>query len=277
MEGSGYSNSSTSHKNTEAILSKHQIKSSAQGQKLMTRQMEKLKSLSKWVSHAPAAEAWDAGTHIPSLEVSNPFPVSEFPQNSNSRLLVPAEHTDSAVLRIAEVLTKSDPYKRETRTSQGPKEQAPSARSQGRSTAPEAAAQWCPEGQPGMLRTKINTSALLMGQLRVLWLIMRTKMTEWRPSQRDSVLTTQSYWSRSWGEVVSSIFLLFLVGCICLLLLTTAWRYLDAGLLWACLKGIWGWTEIIWLELLSRLHRYLFKTLFCHMKRNKIFHSTTPA
>lgn len=121
--------------------------------------MEKLKSLSKQVSHTPAAEPWDAGTHFLSLEVSNPFLMSDFPQNWNSRLLVPAEHTDSTVLKTAEVLTKPDLYKRETRTSQGPKEQAPSAGSQGKSTALEAAVQWCPEGQPGMVRTKTNTSA----------------------------------------------------------------------------------------------------------------------
>lgn len=124
--------------NTEAILSKNQIKSSAQGQKLLTRQMEKLKSLSKRMSHAPAAEDWDAGTHFPSLEIINPFPVPDFPQNSNSRLLVPAEHTDRAVLRAAEVPAKPDQYKREPGTCQAPKEQVPSTGTQGRRTAPVA-------------------------------------------------------------------------------------------------------------------------------------------
>lgn len=87
----------------------------------MTRQMEKLESLSKRVSHAPAAEPWDAGTHFPSLEVSNPFPMSDFPQNSNSRLLFQLNTQDSAVLRTAEILTKPDLYKRETGNLPSPK------------------------------------------------------------------------------------------------------------------------------------------------------------
>lgn len=56
--------------------------------------MEKLKVLSKPASHAPAAEAWAVGTHFPPLEVSNGFPVSDLPQNSNSRLLAPPKHTE---------------------------------------------------------------------------------------------------------------------------------------------------------------------------------------
>lgn len=134
------------------------MKSSAQGEKFMTRQMEKLESLSKRVSHVPAAEPWDAGTPFPSLEVSNPFPMSDFPQNSNSRLLLPAEHTDSAVLRTAEILTKSDLYKKGNR--EPPKGAGSKCKgTQGRSTAPEAAAEQCPESHSGMLRTKTNTSA----------------------------------------------------------------------------------------------------------------------
>lgn len=136
------------------------MKSSAQGQKFMTRQMEKLESLSKRVSHVPAAEPWDAGTPFPSLEVSNPFPTSDFPQNSNSRLLLPAEHTDSAVLRTAEILTKPDLYKKGNREPPKPQRSRLQVQgTQGRSTALEAAAEQCPESHSGMLRTKTNTSA----------------------------------------------------------------------------------------------------------------------
>lgn len=74
-------------------------------------------------------------------------------------------------------------------TSQAPKEQAPSARvhregaqlqRQQQSNALKATL-GCWEPRPTLL-----LPGDLVGQLRVLWLIMRSKMTEWRPSQRGS-------------------------------------------------------------------------------------------
>lgn len=118
--------------------------------------MEKLQSLSKPVSHTPAAEDWDAGTHFPSLEIINPLPGPDFPQNSNSRLLVPAEHRQS---------TSEDctgPYKAwsaQEGTRNLPSPKGAGSKHRAHREGAQLNVQWCPEGQLGMLRTKSTTSA----------------------------------------------------------------------------------------------------------------------
>lgn len=132
------------------------------------------------------------------------------------------------------------------------------------------------------------------------WYEHQNDWLEIKPNRiKSSQITKWLMWELGRGdsgriEDILSIFLLFLVKyCfwrICYLFVTAAktlFRYLHArllaGLLWTSLKGILGgWTEIAWLELLSWLHRYLFKMcsfpsifLLCHMNRNRPFNLTT--
>lgn len=197
--------------------------------------MEKLESLSKRVSHVPAAEPWDAGTPFPSLEVSNPFPMSDFPQNSYSRLLLPAEHTDSAVLRTAEILTKPDLYKKGNR--EPPKPQRSRLQVQGY-TGKEHTSRGSSRAMPWKPLWDAENQDQHFCSLGTWWDSSGCCDSLWDPkwlsgdqAKEDPDLTAKNYQSGSWGQEVGlSIFLLFLVGCIYLLLLTTPCRYLDAGL-----------------------------------------------
>lgn len=208
--------------------------------------MEKLKSLSKRVSHAPAAEAWDTGTHFPSLEVSNPFPVSEFPQNLKFKAAWASWTHRQCSSEDCRGPYKTWSVQEGNKNLLRPKGAGSQCRvtgkehsSRGSSTVMPWGSVWDAENQDQHFCPK-GTWWDSSGCCDSLW------EPKWRNEDQakgDSVLTTQNYWCRSWGEEVSPIFLLFLVGCIYSLLLTPPWRYLDAGLLWACLKGIWGWTE----------------------------------
>lgn len=167
-------------------------------------------------------------------------------------------NTDSAVLSTAEVLTKPNLYKREPRTSQAPKEEVPSTgytgkehSSRDRHSAALRVNLGCWEPQETLL-----LPGHLVEQLRMLQLIIRPKITEWTPSQRGASPHNSELLMWELGRGGGFVHLPAFSGGLYLLLLINPWRYLNAGYL-DCLKGIWGWTEIIWPQLLSRLHRYL--------------------
>lgn len=179
MEGSGYSNYSNSHTILEQSCPRiklnplPKVKNSRQGSSL---------SPSEWVMPQQHRLGMQEHTSLP------------WKSSTHFQCLISPKTQIQGCLR--QVNTKTVQFWGLQRSLQSPactrgnQEPAKPQRSrlqgqgtQGRSTAPVA--QWCPEGQLGMLRSKTNTSATwALGQLSMLWLIMRPKMTEWRPSQR---------------------------------------------------------------------------------------------
>lgn len=193
-------------------------------------------------SHAPAAEACDAGMHFPSLEVSNPFPVCDFPPKLKFPGCLCQLNTQTAALRTAEVLPRPGLYKRETGTSQAPRSRLQVQGSQERSTAPAAlrGSLGCREQRPTVL-----LPVHLVGQLRVLGLNMRAEyMTEWRPSQRGFSPHCSELLKWELGRGGRIVHLpAFSSG---LYLFVTAANSLEVPVCWSalsCLQGTWGWQK----------------------------------
>lgn len=188
-EGSGYSNSSTSHRILKQSCPRiklnplPKVKNSWQG-----RWRSSSLSPSEWVTpqqqslgmQEHTSHPWKSATHFQCLTS---------PKTQIQGCFCQLNTQDSAVLRTAEILTKPDLYKMETGNLPSPKGTGSKCRvhregaqlqRQQQSNALKAT-MGCWEPRPTLL-----LPGHLVGQLTVLWLIMRSKMTEWRPSQRGS-------------------------------------------------------------------------------------------
>lgn len=158
--------------NTEAILSKNQMKSSAQDQKLMTRQMEKLRALSsQWVT--PQQQRLGMQDHT-----SHPWSQ----QLISSVWFSPKPKFQAACASWTHRQCSSEDCRAPSKAcsvQEGNRKNLPSPRGvSSKCRVPREGAQLLlPSGSAWDAENKDQ-------QLSVLGLNMRAKVTEWRPSQR---------------------------------------------------------------------------------------------